>query len=380
MPEDESSENPPSHIRFKRWFNCPDEQHYLPDNRKETKLERKIASSTDRSKYKKTDRDKIQNKTKRTIDYKDLIAGKVISISPQGIQVDSNGSSFMCSLKGSFKKDKSRLKNLITVGDLVWFELSQNQEGSIVKIEERRSILSRADHLSRRKEQLLAANIDQVLITVSVVTPPLKPALIDRYIIAAEKGNMQPIIVVNKIDLLPNGPPSEQKLFQNLISTYADLGIPILAISTVTGEGLNNLIALMQDKTSVFSGQSGTGKSSLINCITQLQLPTGEVVDKTNKGAHTTTSAQLLPLSFGGWCIDTPGIRSFGVWRLDKEEVEGYFPEILKYSLECKYPSCRHLQEPGCAVRSAVETGEISQIRYDSYQKIVTDEDWEIPY
>jgi ribosome biogenesis GTPase len=136
----------------------------------------------------------------------------------------------------------------------------------------------------------------------------------------------------------------------------------------------------MKDKTSLFSGQSGTGKSSLINAMSQFQLPIGNVIDKTRKGAHTTTSAQLLPLAFGGWCIDTPGIRSFGLWRLDKDEVEGFFPEILKFSLNCKYPSCRHLQEPECAVKQAVEQGQISPLRYESYQKLITDEDWDLPY
>jgi ribosome biogenesis GTPase len=378
MPHDNDT---PSKKLPKRWIRCPVEAEYLPDNRKETKLQRKIASATDRSKYKKTDRDKLaQQPVKKSLPADaSFPKGRVTSITPQGIHVAYEDKIIACTLPGAFKKDKNRIKNLITVGDIVHFELSSPQEGSIISIEERKSTLSRADHLSRRKEQLLAANIDQVLITVSVIAPPLKPAIIDRYIIAAEKGGMEPIIIVNKIDLLQKGSPEEQT-YQLLLSTYQALNIPILPLSAATGEGLDALREVMKDKSSVFSGQSGTGKSSLINAMTQLNLATADLTTKTNKGSHTTTTARLLPLPFGGWCIDTPGIRSFGLWRLDKDEVEGYFPEILKHSLECKYPSCLHLNEPGCAVRKAVEEGAVSPLRYESYQKLITDEDWDIPY
>jgi ribosome biogenesis GTPase len=251
-------------------------------------------------------------------------------------------------------------------------------EGLIAHVEPRKSILSRADNLSRRKEQLIAANIDQVLITVSVVEPQIKPSLIDRYIIAAHKGNMDPIVIVNKIDLLETEKSenqvlveTERILFEELCTAYASVQIPVIAVSTLTGDGLDDLRAIMKDKASVFSGQSGVGKSSLINAITGLNLETRDIVEKTRKGAHTTTTAKLLPLEFGGWCIDTPGIKSFGVWDLKKDEIEAYFSEIHAHGRGCRYPDCSHLHESGCAVRLALEKEQISPMRYESYVALI---------
>lgn len=374
--DQEPAESPRKSTR--RWIDCSFEQQYLPDNRKESKLKRKIARATDRSKYKKTDQDKIfQDKEKKDLSLEGLIQGRVLAILPQEIIVDCDGKFYKCVLRGLFKKDKDRSKNLLTVGDIVWIEpqaSSAGLEGSIMHIEERTSILSRSDHLLRRKEQLLAANIDQVLITASVLSPTLKPALIDRYIIAARNGNMEPIIVVNKIDLITQLTEAQLKFYKEFISTYVQLGFTVLEVSAEAKIGLSKLFEVMKNKASVFSGQSGAGKTSLINLAANVHLRVGEVA-KTQKGAHTTTNAQLLPLPFGGWCVDTPGIRSFGVWDLKKDEVEGYFPEIFKVGRECRYSNCHHLSEPNCAVREAVEDGRISAMRFDSYQKLLLEVD-----
>ena len=247
----------------------------------------------------------------------------------------------------------------------------------IAFVEPRTSTLSRADNLSRRKEQLIAANIDQVIITVSVVSPQIKPFLIDRYIIAARKGNMQPIIVVNKIDLLTNPAVEEwlryqeEEILAECVRAYAIAKVPLIKLSSNTGEGIELLKEAMKDKASVFSGQSGVGKSSLINAMANYDLPIGGIVDKTQKGSHTTTTTQLLPLPFGGWCVDTPGIKSFGVWDLSKEELSSYFPEIHEHGKKCHYPTCSHMEESGCAVIEAVERGEISGLRLDSYHFIL---------
>jgi ribosome biogenesis GTPase / thiamine phosphate phosphatase len=356
-----------------RWIGCPVEADYFGEERKSGKQARKLASAKDRSKYKKSDLKQQAKQPKEVIaNIEHLQRGRVLSISSQGILVDSEGESILCSLRGLLKKERSHSKNLVTVGDFVLFEKSA-EEGVISYIEPRRTLLSRAENLSRRKEQLIAANIEQVLITVSLVSPPLKPSLVDRYIIAAQRGGMEPIIVVNKIDLLESNEIEVQEqehqkiLYAEMLDAYKTMDIPIIAVSSLTGEGIPRLKESMKNKTSVFSGQSGAGKSSLINALTGRSLRIGALVDKTKKGSHTTSTAQLLRLDFGGWCVDTPGIKSFGVWDLNKEEVEQYFPEIFECGHQCRYPDCAHRLEEQCAVKEAVEKGEISHLRYDSY-------------
>jgi ribosome biogenesis GTPase / thiamine phosphate phosphatase len=354
-----------------------EEEFHSKEDRKMHRKERKMASAKDRSKFKKSDQDQIKKRQPAPLSQEEkegMRRGRVLAIRPEGIVVDSDDKLFFCSLKGSLKQDKNRIKNLVAVGDFVQFIPHQNQ-GSILLIEERTSILSRADNLSRNKEQLIAVNIDQVLITTSVVLPPLKTSLIDRYIIAARKGNMEPVIVVNKIDLLQNPPPQissedleeEKRLYEEFIQIYQKLHIPIFPVSSATGEGIDALKKAMANKSSVFSGQSGVGKSSLINAALGTSFLVGEIVGKTQKGSHTTTASHLIPLEGGGFCIDTPGIKSFGLWELEKEEIQAYFSEILHYGRGCKYPDCSHLQEPDCAVQKAVEESHISPLRFASY-------------
>jgi len=352
------------------------------DDRKEGKKQRRIAINKDRSKYKKTDREKYLKSLDKDHELKrskqELLEGRVLSIVPQGIIVDYQGKLISCIVKGLLKKDKTQAKNLVTVGDFVLFEKIVEGEGIIVHVKPRRTVLSRADNLSRRKEQLIAANIDQVIITASVVNPPLKPPIIDRYIIATQKGGMRPIIVINKVDLL-NDPTvaesivleQEKEIYEELIGAYAKAEIPLISISATTGQGMEELKQVMKDQASVFSGQSGVGKSSLINTVTGLDLRVGDTVERTKKGSHTTTTTQLIPLSFGGWCIDTPGIKSFGIWDLSRDEIESYFPEIHTIGLACKFLDCTHSHEEQCAVIEALKAGELSPIRFDSYQALM---------
>lgn len=356
------------------------EESFHYQQRKESRKERKLARTKDRSQFKKTDQDQ---KKKHAAPVKEIPEGakrgRVLSISSEGIVVDCQAELYLCSLRGTLKQENVRKKNLVAVGDFVYFlpeDTSHGERlGSIAVVEDRYSLLSRADNLSRQKEQLIAVNIDQVLITTSVVMPPLKTALIDRYIIAARRGNMEPVLVINKIELFESPPSNsneeflenEKHLFDEVVATYRNLSIRVICVSTITGEGLEELQAVMKGKASVFSGQSGVGKSSLINAVTGANLRTGDLMIKTSKGTHTTTSAQLLPLGEDGFCIDTPGIRSFGIWDLDKEEIEAYFTEIFAMGSGCRYPDCTHLHEPECAVREAVEAGTISPLRFDSY-------------
>lgn len=352
------------------------EEEFYSKDRKASRKERKLASSKDRSKYKKSDQDQLKKKTEVSQEEKfdHIKKGRVLAILPEGILVSSSQAEYLCSLKGSLKQDKTRIKNLLAVGDFVRFEEKGIQEGVIFTVEPRRSVLSRADNLSRTKEQLIAVNIDQVLITTSVVLPPLKPYLVDRYIIAAQKGNMQPIIIINKIDLLDTPPEGisidiaeEKALLEEFLRVYCALNFIVIPVSIRTKEGIEALKEAMHDKTSVFSGQSGVGKSSLINLITGSELDTGSIVQKTKKGSHTTTTTHLISLEGDGFCIDTPGIKSFGLWDLKKEEISAYFPEILVLSPKCKFLDCSHLNEPGCAVQRALEKNKISRLRFGSY-------------
>lgn len=357
------------------------EEDFFSKDRKASRKERKRVSQKDRSKFKKSNQDQLKKQTYgQSGTFDDLPRGRVLAIIPEGILVSFENKEYLCSLKGALKKDKKRIKNLVAVGDFVRFEAKENEQGTIALIEDRHSILSRADNLSRNKEQLIAVNIDQVFITASVVLPPLKIFLIDRYIIAAQKGNMEPIIVINKIDLLQSPPPDvdpmqleqEKSLYEEFLRVYRALNISVIAVSITTGEGIEELKKAMRGKTSVFSGQSGVGKSSLINTVTGSSLATGSIVQRTRKGSHTTTATHLIPLEEGGFCIDTPGIKSFGLWDLEAEEIVVYFPEIFDLSSKCKFPDCSHISEPSCEVKKAVEEGRISPLRFASYCALIS--------
>lgn len=347
------------------------EEEFLARDRKESRRERKRITLKDRSKFKKSDQDQLKKREKKPPE--NLLRGRVLAISPEGILVDMKDILFRCTLKGSLKKEKQRIKNLVAVGDFVHIEAKGEGEGSIAFVEERKSILSRAEHHGRQKEQLIAVNIDQVLITTSIGTPVLKPSLIDRYIIAAQKGKMTPLIIVNKIDLLPEISAEERALYEFLLQTYRKLKIGVFPVSATTGAGMEALATAMEGKASVLSGQSGVGKSSLINLITGSTLAIGEIVAKTRKGSHTTTATLLIPIRGGGFCIDTPGIKSFGLWDLSQEEIQTYFSEIQEKGKRCRYPNCLHLQEPDCAVKEAVSKGKISALRFDSYCALMAD-------
>lgn len=350
------------------------EEEFHEGEKKFSRKERKRISQGDRSKYKKTDQDQLKKNAlpppESEITPSKYPIGRILAIHPEGIQVEYQGKLYRSSLKGLLKKDKSTAKNLVAVGDFVQFQIQGENDGIIVHVQPRKSILSRADNLHRRKQQLIAVNIDQVIITASVHNPALKPFLIDRYIIAAQKGKMAPVIVINKIDLLQEN-TEEQALFLECQAAYQALSIPCIPISLKTGEGLEELKRVMQNKSSVFSGQSGVGKSSLINAVTGMSLKTGDTVFKTFKGSHTTTTTQLITLPSGGFCIDTPGIKSFGIWDLEESEIQHYFAEISALSSQCRFIGCSHQTEQDCAVKQAVEENKISFVRFASYSALM---------
>jgi ribosome biogenesis GTPase len=209
---------------------------------------------------------------------------------------------------------------------------------------------------------VLVANVDQVVIVVSLVEPDLKPHLIDRYLASAEQGKIRPLICLNKADLVDPAP------YQSIVGFYNQLGVPTLLTSAATGQGVEFLRGQLRGRQTVFSGQSGVGKSSLLNAIQpELGLRVREVSDVNQKGKHTTTTADLIKLDFGGWVVDTPGVRQFALWDIIPEEVEGFFPEFRPFVHQCGFPDCTHTHEERCAIKRAVYRRQISAGRYTSY-------------
>ncbi|MFA6915466.1 MAG: ribosome small subunit-dependent GTPase A [Parachlamydiales bacterium] len=348
-------------------------EHYEEDlERHEKRLsrsDRKILRAKDRSQYKKSDQDQQKKLTESFISAEGTDRGRVLNISGEFMEVaTATGTLVPCVVSGALKHKTARMKNIIAVGDFVHFIPMNEREGMVLEVEPRTTVLSRADNLSHQKEHIIAANIDLVLITVSVGQPLLKTPIIDRYIIAADKGKMKYVIIINKIDLLESEEyETEKAMYEETCKAYALAAVPLIGVSTVTGEGMDKLKEVMHNKASVFSGQSGVGKSSLINMLTGSELPTRTGVERTGKGAHTTTKAQLIPIESGGWVIDTPGIRSFGMWDLNKDEVAAYFDEFALYFPKCRFANCTHTHEEGCAVIQAVEEEKIHPLRYYSY-------------
>jgi ribosome biogenesis GTPase len=334
-------------------------------DKKGSRKERKRLSDKDRSKYKKTDTQKLAPSPD-----KEGIKGRVVYISPEGVFCQVQEDFILCSLKGLLKKKKNLCKNLIACGDQVVIQLQPSPV--ILQILPRKTVLSRADNLSRKKEQVIAANIDQVFITVSILEPVFKPFLIDRYLIAASKGHLTPIILITKMDLIETLNDEDKALSLHHIHTAQQiahsLNIPLILLNQKNQLGFEELKAVAAGKTSVFSGQSGVGKSTLINFLTEKNQKLAPVVAKTQKGAHTTTRAIMLGLKTGhGFCVDTPGIRSFGLWDLELHDIGSYFKEIQEAAKLCKFPNCRHMSEPDCNVKLLCTEGLINPLRFESY-------------
>jgi ribosome biogenesis GTPase len=241
------------------------------------------------------------------------------------------------------------------------------EEGFVERVEPRRSELSRT---SKGRRQVIAANIDRVLIIASVAEPRLKPNLIDRYLVMAEKDGLDPVIVFSKVDLVD---PAE---LQPIAGVYSQLGYRVLFLSVKQEQGVAALRKIVSRGASVVSGQSGVGKTSLLNALEpRWNLAVSEVSQENDKGRHTTTTATLLPLSGGGHIVDTPGIRQFRLWDVIPSEVAGAFREFRPYVSTCRYPNCMHMQEDLCAVKDAVADGLIDPRRYESYFGIASGDD-----
>jgi len=270
----------------------------------------------------------------------------------------------LCTLGGRLKQLNYETRSLVAVGDFVHVDLSEDPR--IEEIFPRRNSLSRYYETSFQTEIIIAANIDQLIIVSSYLEPEIKFGLIDRYICAAEIYEITPIICINKIDLAENRNDIKIK-----VEFYQKNGYQIIFTSAKTGEGLEDLIQILKDKETVFSGHSGTGKSSLINKIQPgLNLKVMDVSDSSKKGVHTTSSSKLISWNFGGFLVDTPGIKTFGLHRKNKNNIPIIFPGFAEFSGNCKYNNCSHSHENGCAVKEAVEEGFFPKERYESYLRI----------
>lgn len=281
--------------------------------------------------------------------------------------VELQGEDIIASISGRLKQFLYSSHNILSVGDYVWVDTSVEPDYRIEKLEPRRNLLTRYGAGSFQKEIMIAANIDNLVITTSWLMPRFKAGLVDRYLILAAKHGISPILVVNKIDLCEDREELEEE-----IAYFRQIGCRVVLSSIISGEGIAELKELLKDKDSVFSGHSGAGKSSLINALEPgLDLETAEVSDYNEKGKHTTTHSLLIRWSFGGHLLDTPGIKTITLHQNDRELIPRLFPGFQRYHPYCKFRDCTHSHETDCAVIRALEAGEIEPSRYESYLAIL---------
>jgi ribosome biogenesis GTPase len=275
---------------------------------------------------------------------------------------DEDGQLYQCATRRLLKTLSTDQRHVVVAGDRVLFRPVGGtgvNEGIIERVEPRRGSLCRT---SRGRQHVIVANVDQVLIVASAAEPRLKPNLIDRLLVTAEKSGVRPIVCINKVDLI------EPASLEPLVGVYSQMGYQVLLLSAKTGFGITRLPRLLKDRQSVVVGQSGVGKSSLLNAVDEsLHLRVEPVSRETEKGRHTTSTAQLLPLSFGGYVVDTPGVRQFHLWDVIPEEVAGFYRDLRPYVSHCRFPNCTHIHESECAVKDAVADGRLDERRYESY-------------
>lgn len=289
-------------------------------------------------------------------------------------QVKSDeGNFYQCRIKGKLRLSGIRSTSPVAVGDRVDFDLDDEAIGVIHTIDQRENYLVRKSVNLSKQLHIIGANIDLVFLVITLKNPETFTTFIDRFLVSAAAFGIETVLLFNKMDQYTE---EELELVNELKELYTSIGYQSVFCSTKSGQGMSELRNLMKDNTSIFSGHSGVGKSTLINTVApELRLKIGEISEQHGQGQHTTTFAEMFDLSFGGRIIDSPGIRGFGIADIDKEEIARYFKEFFKASENCKFNNCQHLSEPGCAVKSKLEDGTIAESRYQSYLSMVLEEE-----
>ena len=289
--------------------------------------------------------------------------------------VHSEGIFYDCRIKGKLRLKGIKSTNPVAVGDHVLFEVDRHAtspEGNITQIEERKNYIVRKSVNLSKQTHIIASNIDQVFLIITLNNPPTFPAFVDRFLVTAEAYQISAILLFNKIDSYKDFELKEVKEFQKI---YQDIGYTTFNISATKGIEIETVKSIMQDKVSMFSGHSGVGKSTLVNAISPgLNIKTAAISNQHQQGMHTTTFAEMFALTKGIKIIDTPGIKGFGVVDMKPEEIGNYFPEFYKRKNKCKFHNCLHHNEPKCAIIEAVEAGKISLSRYTSYLQMLEDD------
>ncbi|ABQ03548.1 ribosome small subunit-dependent GTPase A [Flavobacterium johnsoniae] len=277
-----------------------------------------------------------------------------------------------CRMKGKFRIKGIKSTNPIAVGDIVDYELDETSDavtGTIHTIHERKNYIVRKSVNLSKQIHIIASNIDQVFLLVTIDNPPTTTSFIDRFLVTAEAYGIEAILIFNKIDTLNEQTLDDQLYLQHI---YTEIGYKCLRISSTENKGVDKLKEMMVGKVSMFSGHSGVGKSTLVNAMEpSLHLKTSVISEQSKQGQHTTTFAEMYDLSFDARIIDTPGIKGFGIVDMEPTEISGYFPEFFKLKDQCKFNNCLHKEEPHCAIKAALEKDEIAWSRYNSYLKIL---------
>lgn len=302
-----------------------------------------------------------------------LLSGKVVrSTGSSSSVVTEEGQLIECKLKGKFRTKGIRTTNPIAVGDEVGFRKEPDSLiGVIEKIYDRKNYLIRKATKLSKATHIIAANIDQVIVIASLVKPRTSTGFIDRVLTTAEAYHVPSVVVFNKLDLYTDEHFNQLAHFQNV---YENAGYKVLVTSVTKNLNLDGFKNILENKVNLLSGHSGVGKSAMINAVDpKLNLKEGRISEYHEKGKHTTTFAEMFPLSFGGYIVDTPGIKEFGLVEFEKAELGQRFPEFRVRMHNCKFNNCLHLDEPGCAIIEAVENGEIGAFRYQNYLKMLSD-------